>query len=391
VTYDTGNVTSGGLVLIEVEQCTELVPERFLQNHAVPDAVKVPPPCLCEVSYQRTKVYLGNLLFLADVKDIPIVLRYPFVKKGHYTMMMFDLDYPGAKNFGERSYLYWLVVNIPGLDFIRGDTLCEYQTPHFEENTGRHRYIFLVYRQDKKIVPTTLMKTIAASVKEGRSGFSVERFLALSTDFQKIPIAGNLFLSEAYGLSPGDADLAGEHKIDIVKAFQSSIIVPRVIASPPTYFCELQFEAATDGSNNGQSFHAAGGNVAKFIQIQKRKAIAFPLQKDVFPRPLHTLILISFSSSNPSVLHLNWLIVNMDTNVWTSGQLLLAYEAGVVVTEERYYVILIYVQEQFSVVNAGNAAEAAGVTPARENFNLQEYTRVRSLSLLAGNFFIVRP
>lgn len=48
---------------------------------------------------------------------------------------------------------HWLVVNIPGNDIGKGETLSEYVGSGPPKGTGLHRYVMLVYKQPGKLVP----------------------------------------------------------------------------------------------------------------------------------------------------------------------------------------------------------------------------------------------
>ncbi|XP_059610214.1 protein D2-like [Phlebotomus argentipes] len=60
----------------------------------------------------------------------------------YYTLVMTDPD------AGEVSEVkHWIVVNIPGNDIARGETIAEYIGPAPPNGSGLHRYVFLVYEQ----------------------------------------------------------------------------------------------------------------------------------------------------------------------------------------------------------------------------------------------------
>lgn len=86
--------------------------------------------------------------------------------KALYTLIKTDPDAPSREDpkFGEVSAIYkiskgflslqwhhWLVANIPGNNVEKGDVLSEYIGAGPPEKTGKHRYVYLVYKQSSKL------------------------------------------------------------------------------------------------------------------------------------------------------------------------------------------------------------------------------------------------
>lgn len=68
-----------------------------------------------------------------------------------YTVLLVDPDAPSRSNPAMRSFLHWAVVNVPGEDRPRGDTLVDYMGAAPPPGTGLHRYVFLVYQQKGRV------------------------------------------------------------------------------------------------------------------------------------------------------------------------------------------------------------------------------------------------
>lgn len=105
----------------------------------------------------------GNELTPRQVKDQPLV-RWPVADAASfYTLLLCDPDAPARDDPAQREVLHWCVVNVPGGDVENGgDTLFEYIGSGAPEETGLHRYVFLVFRQpdgkqrfDEEPVPRT--------------------------------------------------------------------------------------------------------------------------------------------------------------------------------------------------------------------------------------------
>ena len=95
---------------------------------------------------------------------------------GPYALVMIDPD-AGKKTPNNRSpgnadkyYLHWLIVNIPSSgDLSEGTVVVPYQGPTPPPNTGKHRYHFILYKQN-------LNMTNGLAIKE-RPSWSLQGFL----------------------------------------------------------------------------------------------------------------------------------------------------------------------------------------------------------------------
>jgi phosphatidylethanolamine-binding protein (PEBP) family uncharacterized protein len=96
---------------------------------------------------------------------------------GQYTLVMIDPD-AGKKTNTNASpgntkglyHLHWLVVNIPASGNVKeGDILVPYAGPTPPSGTGKHRYMFILYKQKVGI-------TSGMNVQE-RSGWNLQQFL----------------------------------------------------------------------------------------------------------------------------------------------------------------------------------------------------------------------
>ena len=130
---------------------------------------------------------MGNELTPTSVKDEP-KLEWPVEDGALYTLCMTDPDAPTKF----REVKHWLVVNIPGLDINNGQTLAEYIGSGPPKDTGLHRYIFLVYKQQTNI---EISETpISNRSREGRLSFKIGDF-AKKYNLGE-PIAGNFYLAQ---------------------------------------------------------------------------------------------------------------------------------------------------------------------------------------------------
>lgn len=117
--------------------------------------LKNKPPYVFAIYIQITypsgvKVLEGNELTPTQVQHIPSVV-WDANAIDYYTLIMADPDAPSRSNPIYREYRHWTVVNIPGNDVSKGQTLFGFigSGPPFD--TGLHRYVFLIYKQNGKL------------------------------------------------------------------------------------------------------------------------------------------------------------------------------------------------------------------------------------------------
>ena len=131
----------------------------------------------------------GNVLTPSETKDKP-ELSWSAQEDQLYTLVMTDPDAP-TRSFNFVSQVkHWLVINIPGSDVDKGETIADYQGPGPPPLTGLHRYVFLVYKQPDKI--ETDEKRVGNSIK-GRMRFKAREF-AKKHNLDE-PIAANFYQS----------------------------------------------------------------------------------------------------------------------------------------------------------------------------------------------------
>lgn len=92
----------------------------------------------------------GNILTPTQVKNPPQV-KWNAQPDSFYLLCMTDPDAPSRQDPKFREWHHWLVGNIPGNDIAKGDVLSEYVGSGPPEKTGLHRYVFLIYKQPKRL------------------------------------------------------------------------------------------------------------------------------------------------------------------------------------------------------------------------------------------------
>lgn len=97
----------------------------------------------------------------------------------YYTLALIDPDAPTPADPSSRSWLHWLVVNIPGSEIEYGQTLSRYVGAFPPSGQGPHRYFFLLMEQSKGDTQFGLASAAPGLTAEGmeqRAGWSPTAF-----------------------------------------------------------------------------------------------------------------------------------------------------------------------------------------------------------------------
>ncbi|WKX98229.1 hypothetical protein Q1695_013701 [Nippostrongylus brasiliensis] len=184
-------------IFLVVAQCSwslaSMASEAFKKHEIVPDVLPVPPSHTVKAVYDSgVEVSFGNVLTPTQVKNPP-KLTWDVEPGALYTVIMTDPDAPSRKDAIYREWHHWLVVNVPGTDISKGDVLSEYIGSGPPKDTGLHRYVFLVYKQNGRITDSEHGHLTNRS-GDGRGKFKTAKFVEkhkLGT-----PIAGNFYQAE---------------------------------------------------------------------------------------------------------------------------------------------------------------------------------------------------
>lgn len=150
--------------------------EAYNKHAIIPDVIdKFDTQGLLTIEYSKDHhVTMGNTLKVADTQHEPAIqftLNLPnqeqelqVESEDRFTLVLTDPDAPkrGDKTWSE--FAHWIVADLPLnpnnaslkellstiLDFSKGRTLLPYVGPAPPEKTGKHRYVFLLYKQDPK-------------------------------------------------------------------------------------------------------------------------------------------------------------------------------------------------------------------------------------------------
>ncbi|XP_068156697.1 protein D3-like [Drosophila tropicalis] len=154
----------------------------------IPDIIDVKPAAKATIKYPSgVEVDLGKELTPTQVKDQPTV-TWDADAGSLYTLLMVDPDAPSRADPKLREILHWAVINIPGNTVADGQVLAEYIGSGAPQGSGLHRYVFLVFKQNEKIVTD---KFISKTTREPRINVKTRDYIA-KYNFGA-PVAGNFF------------------------------------------------------------------------------------------------------------------------------------------------------------------------------------------------------
>lgn len=121
------------------------------------------------------RIKMGAKMKLADVRDAPVKVKCHAAAAAAnqddlFALAFVDPDAPSSTKHTQRAWLHWLMVNIPGFQLDKGRVLCNYAPSTPPANTGIHRYVFLLFKQEEQL------DQVAAYDDSRRGKFSIADF-----------------------------------------------------------------------------------------------------------------------------------------------------------------------------------------------------------------------
>ncbi|ESO93146.1 hypothetical protein LOTGIDRAFT_119949 [Lottia gigantea] len=125
--------------------------ECFSHDRICPDVIDSDPLAILGITYENDlKIKPGKVVTPTQVQNEPTLI-YDADPSSYYTLIMHDPDAPSRENNINGEWQHWLIGNIPGNRVKDGDVLSEYIGAGPPKDTGLHRYVFVVFKQDRKI------------------------------------------------------------------------------------------------------------------------------------------------------------------------------------------------------------------------------------------------
>ncbi|XP_072230278.1 large ribosomal subunit protein mL38 [Leuresthes tenuis] len=103
---------------------------------------------ICYGQENSSHVYYGNQLTPTEAVSTPQV-SFDSEEGSLWTLLLTSPDEHLQDN--EAEYIHWLVGNIPGKAVEAGQELCHYLPPFPARGTGFHRYIYVLFKQERAI------------------------------------------------------------------------------------------------------------------------------------------------------------------------------------------------------------------------------------------------
>ncbi|XP_048851958.1 phosphatidylethanolamine-binding protein 1 [Brienomyrus brachyistius] len=146
------------------------------------------------VKYDTVEIdELGKVLTPTQVKNRPTAVEWEGCDPNKlYTLALTDPDAPSRKDPKFREWHHFLVVNMKGNDIDSGCVMSDYVGSGPPKGTGLHRYVWLVYEQQRQV-------SCAEPVLTNRSGDHRGKFKI--SDFRTkynlgTPVAGSCYQAE---------------------------------------------------------------------------------------------------------------------------------------------------------------------------------------------------
>jgi len=111
------------------------------------------PSSMVQITFDKIPVQkLGQVLAPEDCQQPPH-LYFRSDPEKLYTIICFDPDAPSRATAPQnKNWLHWIVVNVPGSNVDVGETTVTYVPPGPPFDSGLHRYVVLVFEQNKNIM-----------------------------------------------------------------------------------------------------------------------------------------------------------------------------------------------------------------------------------------------
>jgi len=170
------------------------VADAFQKEQVVPEVISNAPGKLAKVVFASgVEANLGNVLTPTQVQNPPKVI-WESEAGQLYTLIKTDPDAPSRKDPKFREWHHWLVVNIPGGLVEKGDTLSEYVGAGPPQDTGLHRYVYLIYKQSNGKITDNEHGRLTNRSADGRGGWKAQKFVQKHNLGE--PVAGNFYQAE---------------------------------------------------------------------------------------------------------------------------------------------------------------------------------------------------
>lgn len=169
---------------------------KYKKHKIIPEIIDSAPKQPLKVTYNGIQLTQGNELTPTQVKSQPTISWESPAEKDSplYTLIFTDPDASISRaNPALREILHWLVVNIPSGNVEKGEVLADFLPSGPPKGTGNHRYVYLLFKQQQKIVLDGGVNPYLEF--EVRKNFSTKEFLK-KYGLNSVPDGGNFYLAQ---------------------------------------------------------------------------------------------------------------------------------------------------------------------------------------------------
>lgn len=104
------------------------------------------------ISFSSKQPSNGSLVRVSEVKETPKITFSPISSTGSaqsFTFFLIDPDAPTPDDPKFAYWRHWVISNIPSTakDISEGKTLTQYLAPGPKDESGPHRYLFLLFKE----------------------------------------------------------------------------------------------------------------------------------------------------------------------------------------------------------------------------------------------------
>lgn len=147
--------------------------ESYTKHKIVPDVIdKFDTEGLLTIEYNDEQVALGNTLKVSKTQNKPEIQftlnssniegdTITIGSKDKFILVLTDPDAPSNSDHKWSEYAHWIISDLTfdgpefeslthKINYSKGNEILSYQGPAPPPNTGKHRYVFLLYKQDPK-------------------------------------------------------------------------------------------------------------------------------------------------------------------------------------------------------------------------------------------------
>ncbi|XP_072154738.1 protein D3-like isoform X2 [Bemisia tabaci] len=127
--------------------------EQKMEKQEIKEVLQRPPKNLIELQWDHGQyiVKAGDKVNISKVHEKPTSVIWDAEPEHFYTLVLYDYDAPVRAEPQLRSFIHWMIGNIPGKNWTAGTTIYDYFGLKLFKKKDVHRYMTVIYKQSGKI------------------------------------------------------------------------------------------------------------------------------------------------------------------------------------------------------------------------------------------------